>query len=403
MKKDSYLIPLIVLLIFASTAVAQDMEQNWQGGGGRGGRRFMNQDDMQGGQMQRMRGMGGMDSMGGMGGGMGGMRPMGGGMGGMGQMGGVMGGMSPEAMQMARAQRMQAMLQTIDANHNGQIDPEEAQGPYGGMIDRILRQSGIEPKYPMPLSKVQEAMNNRFRGINGPASPSPASEKSAEETKSAESTSTPLVPGFGVTTVKLAVVPGFGVPISGAADAKKSGTSSDSSSASATATTSTPPLDDRIRQQAKGLLKMFDKNGNGQLEKEEWSQMKADKWAADKNHDGIITLDELTEFMIADSGSGPKQSSGGAIASSAGSSSSASGGKSGKLKFHPPTVAERLAELKLPEWFIRDANSDGQVTMAEYLHGDSSESKAQEFSQYDLNNDGVITPQECLKALKKKK
>ena len=59
---------------------------------------------------------------------------------------------------------MQTMLQNIDTNRNGMIDPEEAQGPNAFMLDRILRNAGIEPKYPMPLSKIQEAMNNRFRG-----------------------------------------------------------------------------------------------------------------------------------------------------------------------------------------------------------------------------------------------
>ena len=249
--------------------------------------------------------------MGGMGGGMAGMGPMGG-----------MGGMSPEAMQQARMQRIQAMLQNIDTNHNGIIEPEEAQGPNAFMLDRILRNAGIEPKYPMPISKIQEAMTNQFRIQNGQSALPSTPDKTSEEAKSGDAAGAPLVPGFGeVASIKLTPVPGFGVPIATAtASAKKSGASGDSSS---TSTASTPPLDDRIRQYAKSLMKQYDKNGNGQLEKEEWMEMKPEYRAADKNHDGIITLDELTEFLAADSGSGPRQSSGVAVASTAGPNNAA--------------------------------------------------------------------------------
>jgi Ca2+-binding EF-hand superfamily protein len=296
------------------------------------------------------------------------------------------------------------MLQNIDTNHNGTIEPEEAQGPNAFMLDRILRGAGIDqPKYPMPISKIQEAMNNQFRIQNG-QTPSPTTpEKTSEEAKPADASSTPLVPGFGeVSSVKLTPIPGFGVPLSSAAaSAKKSGASGDSSSTSSGSAAPTPSLDERIRQQAKGLLKMYDKNGDGVLQKEEWSEMKEKYKAADKNHDGNITIDELTEFMIVDSGSGPSQSSGVAVASSAGASFAAAG-NAGKLKFRSPTPTERLPK-DIPSWFITaDTSGDGMVTMSGFIKvkGDT-EAAAKEFTQYDLNNDGVITPREALKAAKK--
>jgi Ca2+-binding EF-hand superfamily protein len=338
---------------------------------------------------------------GGMGGGMG---RMGGGMGRMGDMGG---GMSPEQMQQARAQRMQAWLLNIDANHNGQIDPEEAQGPNGAMLDRMLRGSGVEPKYPMPLSKVQEAMNNRFNnGMQG--NQTPASDKSADESKPADTTVAPLVPGFGVSLVKQSPVLGFGLPGADKSNnAKKAGTSSDASTASASSTAPAATLDERFRKYAKALLDENDTNKNGKLEKDEWTQMKRKYWAADKNHDDIITLDELTEFIAADSGSGPKQSSGGATAASpnasTGSNTVAMQTKSGKPNaYRLRTPAERLPE-GLPDWFARkDADGDGQVSLFEYTNGECTEAKVQEFMRYDLNGDGIITPQECLKVEKKK-
>ena len=52
----------------------------------------------------------------------------------------------------------------------------------------------------------------------------------------------------------------------------------------------------------------------------------------------------------------------------------------------------------LPDWFVeRDSNEDGQVAMCEYATY-WSDAKALEFGFYDLNNDGIITPLECLEA-----
>ena len=51
----------------------------------------------------------------------------------------------------------------------------------------------------------------------------------------------------------------------------------------------------------------------------------------------------------------------------------------------------------LPSWFlIRDADGDGQVTLAEYAP-DVSASSIREFARYDGNGDGVLTPQEYLR------
>jgi Ca2+-binding EF-hand superfamily protein len=383
-------------------------------GGGRGMRGMGGGMDGMGGG-RGMRGMGGgMDGMGGgrgmrgMGGGMdgmgGGMGGMGGGMGGMGggmRGMGTMGGMSSDAMQQIQTQRIVSMLVGFDTNRNGMIDAEEAQGVNGQMIENILRRAGVEAKYPVSISKVQEALNNRFRSAtaqNAPASSS-TPEKPSDETKSADTSSTPLVLGFGEPSAKLPTVLAFGmVSSNAAAEEKKTDTSSGSSASSSTPAAK---ADEQIRKYAKSLLKDYDKNGNGQLEKEEWSQMKEKYWMADKNHDGVITLDEITEFMIADSGSGFRLSSGEATAANAAQGNLSN---SNANRFRSPTTYERLADLKLPDWFFRaDADGDGEVSMAEYIKakGDT-ESTAKDFTNLDSNNDGTISPQEALKAAKKK-
>jgi hypothetical protein len=56
----------------------------------------------------------------------------------------------------------------------------------------------------------------------------------------------------------------------------------------------------------------------------------------------------------------------------------------------------------LPDWFLeKDANHDGQITMAEYIgNGTWTPEKLAEFARYDLNHDGIITAAECLKVEK---
>ncbi|MBN2475247.1 MAG: proprotein convertase P-domain-containing protein [Pirellulales bacterium] len=67
-------------------------------------------------------------------------------------------------------------------------------------------------------------------------------------------------------------------------------------------------------------------------------------------------------------------------------------------------LAERSAKMSrqlpagLPDWFARrDANGDGQVVMAEFAE-EWTEDKATEFAKYDLDEDGILMPDECVRA-----
>lgn len=74
--------------------------------------------------------------------------------------------------------------------------------------------------------------------------------------------------------------------------------------------------------------------------------------------------------------------------------------RSGRSPYRIRTPSEQLAELEeLPEWFARhDVDTNGQVEMAEYATAWNEEVVA-DFSQFDLNGDGIITPNECLAAV----
>ncbi len=55
----------------------------------------------------------------------------------------------------------------------------------------------------------------------------------------------------------------------------------------------------------------------------------------------------------------------------------------------------------LPDWFMeRDTDGDGQLTINEFAP-DGSAAQRRLFAEYDQNGDGVITPEEVLRYLKK--
>ena len=127
-------------------------------------------------------------------------------------------------------------------------------------------------------------------------------------------------------------------------------------------------------------MKQYDENKNGRLERDEWSRMRGSWQDADRNSDGMLTLEEITNHLNRYSrgrtgGSAPPRSQ----------------------RFLTPT--ERLPS-GLPTWFTRDdQDGDGQVSMAEFATTWDSGKQA-EFAKYDLNGDGLITARECLAAEK---
>jgi len=135
-------------------------------------------------------------------------------------------------------------------------------------------------------------------------------------------------------------------------------------------------------------------------------QMRGSWRDADTNGDGTITLDELTAKLgqFSQPGSAATSSNSSAPSGSSGSSSRGGGPSSSAGRDAPARKSYRFLSPQerlprgLPEWFARkDADGDGQVTMAEYSRV-WSESLAREFAGYDLNGDGVVTPEEALKS-----
>jgi len=107
----------------------------------------------------------------------------------------------------------------------------------------------------------------------------------------------------------------------------------------------------------------------------------------DFNHDDHISREELAQWisMRADGSSVQRLGAASAVVPLCGS---------GRFR----SATERLPK-GLPDSFLqKDRDGDGQVWMAEWTTA-WTEAEAARFQQFDLSGDGVITPEECLKAL----
>lgn len=176
----------------------------------------------------------------------------------------------------------------------------------------------------------------------------------------------------------------------------KSSTSSGSSSSSSSKSSSS------TRSYAESLMKRYDANKNGKLERDEWAKMtKGSEY--DRNRDGTVTLDEIQTRISSFSKS--KYSNKSKSSSRRGSTyrRTPSGGSAGGNVYQVKTTTERLAKLGVDSSFSRDdKNADGQLQMSEFA-ATWNDSKITEFKSYDKNGDWVITPQEWLAVQKEKK
>jgi hypothetical protein len=163
------------------------------------------------------------------------------------------------------------------------------------------------------------------------------------------------------------------------------------------------------RDHAASFLGLYDGDGNGSLEQEEWSRIGAGWGEADADGDGVLSLNEVSDRFAAYQ-KPPAESED--DSTSSGSPDNASearnrsaharnGQTSATLSQHRRSYRRRTPHERLPPgipaWYLQmDTNRDGQVMMVEYAKAWNDE-KLAEFNRYDFNRDGIITPRECLK------
>ena len=290
------------------------------------------------------------------------------------------------------------MLSRFDRNNNKMIDPEEAEGPARFFLERLAASNPkIDLKRPVPLDLLTSEMD-KLRGGSGSTS---ASGQPAKPEL--------LVPDFSL-DAEPGVVEGFGT----------------------TSSMFNVKVEERDLKEAEERIRRYDRNNDGILSKEEiagnrWSD---DPMQFDRNGDGKISKSEMAvryakrraDEQAAQSnpqnnndrsrggfmwgGGAPMQAQGGWSRPEAANARKDNKGEEksrfGDAKsYRMKTVKEKTDGTKgLPDWFARsDADGDGQVMLSEYSSSLTPEAIA-EFQKFDLNDDFIITANECLAAVK---
>lgn len=129
-----------------------------------------------------------------------------------------------------------------------------------------------------------------------------------------------------------------------------------------------------------GLFKSYDKNKNGQLEKDEIEKMrKKPDMKADENKDKQISKSELLNSYLEKAG----------VKTGSGKSEKKSDKRSGSRK---ESSSSSNANAR-PQLTSKDKNKNGQIEMAEFA-SEWTLSKVEEFYEKDKNRDGIITASE---------
>jgi hypothetical protein len=228
----------------------------------------------------------------------------------------------------------EAFLRRLDTNGNGMIDAEEVAGGYKSIVEGVLTKYGIELKYPIPLSKVSQAVQNS-RSESGADDGSDESSYSDEPSSGGDSTDAQPKNGFGQSQASHPTVPGFGetgkpsgdtTPVAVSGSSATASTSSSTSSPAKSGDTpsasisanSDPPSDapkrtgpksgrfltpkERLDKSLPDWFREKDGDDDGQVSMAEYAREWTDAKVAefnryDLNHDGIVTAAECLKAV----------------------------------------------------------------------------------------------------------
>jgi hypothetical protein len=197
----------------------------------------------------------------------------------------------------------------------------------------------------------------------------------------------------------------------------------------------------KIARYAQRLVRIYDRNNNGQLEQAEWETMHGAPRQADLNGDGVIPVEELARHVAeygrtrrirllppqpgdlvelppllhpttaasADAAA-VQPTEAAAPKPSPAAETTATEPPAAPAPKKPPQrrdskfyVAPERLPAGLPDWFLpRDRDGDGQLTISEFSPK-SVPSELQQFKRLDHNGDGVLTAAECVVRAAKEK
>ncbi len=306
------------------------------------------------------------------------------------------------------------LIQRWDTNRDGVLTSAEVPARARPTIERISREAGLKLEDGLPLERVSQLLRrqsstaDRQSADRAPDRSSEGADSNAEAP--GDDGPKPVEqerigpPGFG-SEREGATTRGFGnrgpsTPSTSPSQESKQSDGAPSKEPTDGQQPDRPKPDDRVRRYAEALLRRYDRNRNGMLEKEEWSRMRGDPARSDTNKDGILTVDELAVQLSAYGRSNRITSQPRAAASTA-EPRPADGNRTSRSSPRFTTATERIAEIlprELLDWFLqKDRDGDGQVAMSEFSSAWTLD-RMREFTQLDLDNDGLITPREYTKA-----
>lgn len=317
-------------------------------------------------------------------------------------------------------------LSRLDANENGQIDPDEAEGRAGYFLRRIAENNPqIDLSRPVPIERIQKAFSDaqERRGSGRSDDNDSRRDRSRDDSSSDRSRnsakSEPVILGFGE-DADLPVVPGFGFLSAATKTAKV--TEEDISDATRRFRYYDRNKDgvldtEEMQRSRSGDYERYDRDGNGKLTVQElavrYAERRIEREAAARNDSSSSTpASNSTSTTSSQRRSDEGRSWGGwtrrddssnrdSSRSSRDSDSRSSSKSSAEHKpYRIATSAQRLEKMGAPSWFRdSDKDGDGQVAMAEFADT-WSDRVVDEFASFDLNGDGLITPRECFNAAK---
>jgi len=265
-----------------------------------------------------------------------------------------------------------SFLERLDRNGNGQLDPDEQQGPARFLIRRLESQdSSIRAGSPIPLSRLTKAFEQMRRGRTSDDGDRDDRSRRRSSRRSDElDEPEPLVPGFGTENAPM-LLPGFG------------------------------PEADRFQvavlpedqDAARRAMRRYDRDRDGLLDGREISRgrFRGNEMAFDQNADGKLSERELAIRAAVrrqeDSSDDEdrEQSDRNRQDESTASAEVDFGGRRSYRVFGPETPEG------LPTFFReRDLDQDGQLVMSEYT-SEWNQQRVEEFYTWDANRDGVIT------------
>ncbi|MFG0289350.1 MAG: EF-hand domain-containing protein [Rhodopirellula sp. JB044] len=266
-------------------------------------------------------------------------------------------------------------MSRLDRNGNGQIDPDEQQGPASFLIQRLQSMdSSIKPGQPISIKKVSSAFEKMRGGRDrdderrGDRDDRRGSSNGSEDPTEVE----PLVPGFGQESVYMPLL-GFGP---------------------AAEIMAVPPSEADLAE-AREMLRRYDRDKDGQLSKEELGRGRF--WGTpmdfDRNGNGKLSESELATREAVerenkesnrDSGRDDRRRD--------------DEGRDPIVEDFEGRRSYRVYPAGTPEgmprfYTERDLNGDGQVSMSEYT-SEWNDSLVAEYYRWDQNQDGVITASE---------